>query len=219
MFDPRFRCPSTCVIAGPSQSGKTSLVVNILSNNDNMFQNPKCIQKIIWYYKEWQPLYDKLNMNINFTNKMPTIDNIKENVQEYSKKGGSIIVLDDFMQTLTPDIGVLFTTLSHHLNINVFLLTQNLFGRNPIYRDISLNSTYIILFKNPRDSSQISNFAKQYAPGKAHIIKLIYKKATTNPHSHLLFDTHQNTPDNLRIRSNILARNEPINVWSLQYSI
>jgi hypothetical protein len=46
---------------------------------------------------------------------MPTIDNIKENVQEYSKKGGSIIVLDDFMQTLTPDIGVLFTTLSHHL--------------------------------------------------------------------------------------------------------
>ena len=94
-------------------------------------------------------------------------------------------------------------------------MTQNLFSKNPVFRDISLNATYNIIFKNPRDSSQISHFARQYAPGKAKMILDVYKKATQKPHTYLLFDNHQEMRDEVRIRSNILQEGgNPVLVWN-----
>ena len=60
-----------------------------------------------------------------------------------------VVVIDDFMQELTKDVSLLFSTFSHHLNVTVFLLAQNLFLKNPVFRDISLNATYHFIFKNP----------------------------------------------------------------------
>ncbi len=108
-----------------------------------------------------------------------------------------MVVIDDFMQELTKDVSILFSTLSHHLNVTVFLLTQNLFSKNLVFRDISLNATYNFKLKNPRDSSQISHFGCQYAPGKSSFITSVYEKATHLPHSYILFDNHQETPNSI----------------------
>ncbi len=172
--------------------------------------------KIVFFYKQWQRLYDKMleSFYISFVNEIPTTERIKHLSQPYSNRGGSVLVIDDFMQELTKDVSILFSTLSHHLNITVFLLTQNLFSKNPVFRDISLNATYNFIFKNPRDSSQISHFGRQYAPGKSSFITSVYDKATHLPHSYILFDNHQETPNSIRLRSNILAENGPVRVWS-----
>ena len=55
----------------------------------------------------------------------------------------------------------LFTKGSHHRNISLVLITQNLFHQGPSLRDISLNSKYIVVFKNPRDKTQIVHLARQ----------------------------------------------------------
>ena len=216
MHDVRFKTPSTTIISGPSNSGKTSLLFKILRRGEELLEYPKCLQNILYYYKQWQPGFDELSaeMNIIYVNSVPSVDNIREKTQDFSQTGGSIIIVDDFMQELTTDVSVLFSTLSHHLNITVFLLTQNLFSKNPVFRDISLNATYNIIFKNPRDASQITHFAKQYAPGKASFIMAAYKDATKKPHSYILFDNHQVMSDDVRIRSNILQENhDPVKVW------
>ena len=55
----------------------------------------------------------------------------------------------------------LFTVGTHHINTSVFFLTQNIFSKGKYSRDISLNTNYMILFKNPRDQQQFQILARQ----------------------------------------------------------
>jgi len=61
-------------------------------------------------------------------------------------------------------VSQLFTKESHHRNISLVLFTQNMFHQGPSSRDISLNRKYIVVFKNPRDKSQIVHVARQVYP-------------------------------------------------------
>ena len=216
MFDMRFRNPSSFILGGASQSGKTTFTFNILRNIDILFQDPRCQQNVIYFYKTWQKSYeifDKEKIVTSWVNRLPTAQDVEKETAVYKDRGGSIIVIDDFAQDLTKTILDLFAVLCHHTNSVVFLLTQNIFSKNKVFRDISLNSTYVVLFKNPRDASQISSFARQFAPGKNSDIVDMFKLATKAPHSYVLFDFYQSTPDNLRVRSRVLPHEGPLNVW------
>ena len=68
---------------------------------------------------------------------------------------------------------------------------------------MSLNSNYIVLFKNPRDKAQVSFLAWQVFPHKPKILQQAYKDATRKPHSYLLLDFQQTTPENIRLESEI----------------
>ena len=78
-----------------------------------------------------------------------------------------------------------------------------MFDKNKENRTISLNSHYLVLFKNPRDATQIVNLAKQMYPGQNRFLKEAYSDATSRPYGYLLIDLKQNTPDSIRIRTNI----------------
>ena len=79
----------------------------------------------------------------------------------------NLIVLDDQMIDASKDkrIENLFTRGSHHRNLSVIYIVQNLFYQEKDSRSITLNSHYLILFKNPRDKLQIVTLAKQMCPG------------------------------------------------------
>lgn len=216
MFDTRFRNPSSFLLGGVSRSGKTTFTFNILRNIKTLFEDPRCRQNVIYYYNQWQPAYEafeKEKIVAKWINKVPTADEVKKETAIYTEKGGSVLILDDFQQQLTSDIAELFSVLSHHTNSVVILLTQNIFSKNKAYRDISLNSTYVVLFKNPRDSSQINSFARQFSPGKNSYIVEAFKDATKKPHSYLLFDFHQSTPEETRVRSRVLPHEGPMIAW------
>ena len=65
-----------------------------------------------------------------------------------------------------------FTRGSHHKNVSVILVTQNLFHPNKHFRTASLNAQYMIIFKNPRDSLQIKYLGRSIltsgTPNKIH---------------------------------------------------
>lgn len=214
-FDVRFENPSTFILAGASQCGKTTFVLNLLRNTQSLFRQPSCAQNIIYYYNQWQDALQRFqgeNIVKDWIGKLPTTDDVTEKTLLF-RDSGSIIVIDDFAQQLNKDTIDLFSRISHHTNSVIILMTQNLFSKNPAFRDISLNGTYILLFKNPRDSSQISCFAKQVAPGNTKYVIEAYREATKRPYSYLLFDNHQTTPEILRIRSNILPHEFPIQTY------
>ena len=58
-------------------------------------------------------------------------------------------------------IAKLFTKKSHHGNLSVIYIVQNLFHHSKEHRTISLNASYLCLTKNVRDASQIIHLAKQ----------------------------------------------------------
>jgi hypothetical protein len=216
MYDLRFRTPFTYTCAGPSQSGKTSHVFNILRLKEELFDvNP---QNVLYFYNLPQPSFANFRQEspgivTEWINKLPDLELLREKTLAYRGGSGSLVIIDDFVSELNADISNLFTVLSHSNNINVILLTQNLFSKNPVYRTISLNSTYTAAFKNPRDSAQITNFAKQFAPNNTRYIVEAFRECTKKPYSYLFFDHHQKTPDRIRVRSDILPHEGPMKVW------
>jgi len=68
---------------------------------------------------------------------------------------------------------------------------------------MSLNSHYMVLFKNPRDVSQFANFARQMYPITSQFAVEAYRDATQEPYSYLLVDLRPEQDEELRLRTNI----------------
>ena len=56
-----FKHPFTCMLAGPTSSGKTVLIRKILENYEKTihFEEKPEILKVLWAYGQWQSLYEK----------------------------------------------------------------------------------------------------------------------------------------------------------------
>ena len=61
----------------------------------------------------------------------------------------------------------------------------------------------MVLFKNVRDASQITNMAKQMYPGNVKYLKSSYENATNKHDGYLLIDLKPDTSDLLRLRTDI----------------
>jgi GTPase SAR1 family protein len=211
IFDASLKHPSTIIIAGQSGSGKSYFTRELLKNKTTFTPSPP--KRVIFVYKEWQPLYDKMKkdkMVDEFICGMPDDEEIKNIMNKY-KKDGSIMVFDDLMSDIGKTMTNCFTVYSHHLNCTVVLLIQSLFLESKSYKTCSLNAHYIVLMKNKRDGASVSYLARQISPYNTKYITEAYLHATQRPYSYLLFDLRQETDDKIRIRSNIFSF--PISVY------
>ena len=96
----------------------------------------------------------------------------------------------------------LFTN-GKHLNVSVVFMSQNLFYTGNQCRTVSLNSTYIEVFKNPRDQSQIRHLACQVFPSKPKYLQAAYEEETKDPYRYLFSDFDPNSQEFARVRGNI----------------
>lgn len=217
MFDITFKFPFSWLICGGSGSGKTTHVLNFLEFKNELMSNSKC-KNVLYFYNQWQSSFDTFsqkNIVTEWVQGMPEINDIKMKIID-KQETGTIIVIDDFFHQLNQDILELFTVMSHHGNISVILLAQSLFGsgKNNLFRTISLNSTYISVFKNPRDNQQIAALARQLRPQNWRWIVDAYYEATKRPHSYIFIDNHQKTCEEIRIRSRMLPNEGLPIVWN-----
>ena len=192
-MDPRLKHPFTCIIAGPTGSGKSFLVSRLLTHADSMIDPPP--QRVVWSYGEWQPLYASLQ-GVDFVEGLPDI-------KSFDATRRTLLVIDDLMAETDDRISKLFTKVSHHHNVSVIYIIQNLFSKNKENRTISLNAQYMTVFKNPRDASQITLLAKQMYPGSVKYMQEAFADATSMPYGYLFIDLKQDTPEHMRLRTNI----------------
>ena len=87
-------------------------------------------------------------------------------------------------------------------------IVQNLFHKSKSHRTISLNAHYLVLFKNPRDVTQIRHLASQMYPSKSKFMVEAFHDATASPYGYLLVDLKQDTPEILRLRTNIFPEEQ-----------
>ena len=102
----------------------------------------------------------------------------------------------------------LLTKGSHHRNLSVIYIVQNLFNQGKGNRSISLNSHYLVLFKNPRDKLQILTLAKQMYPCETAWFIKEYEEAVRRPCGYLFVYLKSTTPDRCRLRTNVLPGEE-----------
>ena len=90
-------------------------------------------------------------------------------------------------------------------------IEQNLFHQRKDSRSISLNSHYLVLFKNLRDKLQILTLAKQVHPGQSDFFLNQYEKAVKRHFGYLLINLKTTTQDNCQLRTNFLPSEEGFN--------
>lgn len=194
-MDPRWKHPFTCIVSGPTMAGKSVFVKRFLASADTMCDTT--FDKIYLHYAEWQNAYLQLPSRVEFRAGPPARE-------DYEDEGRTkLVVLDDLMRETNDTVVDFFTKGSHHRNMSVIFITQNLYHQGKGQRDISLNANYLVVFKNPRDKSQISFLARQVWPENPRFLQEIYNDATSVPHGYLLLDMKQSTPDRFRFRTRI----------------
>ena len=152
-----FKHPFTCMVTGPTSCGKTHFVTQMLQST-KIRPSP---QRLIWLYKRWQPLYDVIRKSVRPT--VEFIQGIPSDLEAdtfFDPGVNNLIVIDDLMSTASKDSRItdLFTEGSHHRNLSVVILNQNLyFSKDPTQRR---NCHYLVLFNNPIDKLSVMTLAR-----------------------------------------------------------
>ena len=194
-MDPHLKHPFTGIVAGPTGCGKSTWVINLITYQKDMIDPVP--EQIIWFYGEWQPLYDTLSGMVEFREGLADLTTLKT-------KKPTLVIIDDLMTETDKSVSNLFTKGSHHRNLSVLHLVQNVFDKNKHTRTISLNAHYLVIFKNPRDASQITHLAKQMYPGHVRFLQEVFGDATLEAYGYLFIDLKQETPEHLRLRTKIM---------------
>ena len=205
-FDLTLKHPGRFIIYGPSGSGKSTFVEKMLIYMKEIFGF--YFDRIIYCSGQAFPDFD--NIHGIPINKLRTCDKTTINTIDPTKN--NLLVMDDNMHAVANDILIsdLFTKISHHKNITVILLLQNLFPKSKYIRDISSNATYIVLMSNPRENMPIKTLSSQIDGANSSFILNCFNEATKNkPFSYLLLDFDQHTSDDVRVRTNIFPDEEP----------
>ena len=198
----QFKTPSSILIVGPSSCGKTCFTESLLLDHlEEFFVNPPTT--IHYCYGAWQDGFrDMKDAGVQFHEGVPTTFHL----QKWFPKGG-LLVLDDLMVEGGEDKELLdlFTKHSHHQNITVLYLCQDMFPPGKYAKSISRNAHYVIAFKNPRDQLGMRNLLLQAFPTCWQDMMDVYQKVTERPFGYTVLDLHPASDNRKRVFSHLLT--------------
>lgn len=198
-MDIRFKNESVFVIAGPSSSGKTVFVTHLIKYRSQLFRN--AIPAVKWFHSA---------EGGHAPSNVVAIKGLPANWTEHVAPWDMVVIDDLLIETESNKLlTAAFTRLAHHKPCTLVYITQNLFHKSADSRTRSLNMHYLVLMKNPRDATQVSHIARQMYPKASDALVQVYQSVTAStPYSYLLFDFHQETPPEVRIRTNIFPSDD-----------
>ena len=201
MYDLRLVENFKIFCCGPSRSGKTHFVVDLVQNLSSFCKFPPT--NVIYIYKIWQSKFNELLesglVNFFIEDQMDLLAAIKQ--KTFGKP--TLIIFDDMMNSKNlSDISNLFVIDGRHPNYSLIFIAQRMFLNNENFRQISNNSDYLVIFRNTRNKSEIRVLAQQLTPGSLDLID-IYEMATREPFSYLFINLTQECPEDVKYLSNL----------------
>ena len=174
-----------------------------------MFDEPP--EKVIYCYSIWTKLFDEMEktLDIEFVQGMPT----EEKIKDIFNGKHQMICLDDLQHEVANSTQAekLFTQLSHHNNLSVVYLNQNLYYQGKCARTLNLNTAYTILLKNLRNIQQVALLGRQLGMGS--LLKEAYQDATSKPFGYLVVDLSPKSEEKYRLRTNVFPSEAPMVVY------
>lgn len=159
----------TCVL-GSTNTGKTTLVARILENWENVTTSPPPpIWQVIIVFEHHQPLYDRIINAVR--SKYPGVKErwmwgwdesamSDSNLFQNSEGGQTVLIIDDSLHKLNKSNA--FVNIcrggSHHSNISVFLIAQDLTAIGNELRGAIRNMKYVII---TQPASHTINYLKR----------------------------------------------------------
>lgn len=126
--------PVSIVLAGPSNSGKSTICFNFIRNRHELLRGEKNL-KVRYHLPQGHRIEvppDILNdRNVVFYEGIPDFNSVNE---------PCIIIIDDLAGEINKEVVECFTRYSHHRKITVMLCMHNIFHSDGLFRTISLNT-------------------------------------------------------------------------------
>jgi len=129
--DLKFKHPFLCIICRPSGPGKFSFCIKFMQNLKSLCTEREFEGGVNWCYSERTALPKLLKWKkIRFHKGVPS--------DFYNARGKPcLVIFDDLLNDVySKEVFELFTKGSHHRNISVILITQNLFHQGRYFRNI-----------------------------------------------------------------------------------
>src|SRR6218665_1682327 len=108
-MDPTWQHPFSAIVSGPSGCGKTQFTFKFIQHMDKMV-NTK-VDEILWCYGIYQDIFDEYPL-VQFHEGLP-----------------------DLNRETDERVTMILTKISHHCNVSVLYLTQNIFYKGKYTRN------------------------------------------------------------------------------------
>jgi hypothetical protein len=183
----------------------------MLKNLNKMFENdaPK---HVLYCYGVYQPLYDDMKSQCPFITFHEGLPNA-ETITDFATGEHRMIVLDDLLNDVvqSTEMEKLFILGSHHRQLSICFVSQNMYQQAKCARTIALNTAFLILFKNYRDTSQLITLGRQLVPGNHKALIEAYNDATNlSRYGYLVIDMSPHTDNRFRWRTCIFPGEDTI---------
>ena len=165
----KFLANKNTIVFGQTGSGKTHFMLEVIRRKlihpfpKNIYYMYKVEQG---FMKDWNRIEKQ---------KITFIQGLNPDGMKTSEP--SLLVIDDLLLSTNKDVVEMFILGSHHKQISLFYLSQNLFPDCSLFRTMSNNAHYFVIFNNKRNATQIRRLAHQIFIGEdTHRIKNAYKR-------------------------------------------
>lgn len=224
-IDSVFQHPFTCLVAGATQSGKSTFVANLLLNHrdyvnvtfdyiyiflgTDIKQNPT-LGQIKTRFPKKTKIMDITSMYKNKKDMRESFPRAIERLVKKKKKSKGCFIFDDLMKEMGDSdvLSNIFIKHSSHGNVSVIFITQNLFhkGKNQTEgRTLYINSHIIVLFLNKLDNTTLCTIAQKITGGTdTKRLKQLLKKIQER-YRYVVLRGHLSTPAELLITSDYFA--------------
>ena len=193
------------VVAGATQSGKTTTVMKLLAQAAKHFQPAP--RRVVLFYNCDQSIYHDMGSSLRSqgieVQMEPTRELSEEDLQRFASPSyETLILIDDSTIAAQKSIQLahLFTVARHyHVSLVVFL--HSIFGGNQANRIIAQNTMYYFLQNSPRMRGQVQMLGSQMGMRKE--LQGAFDRISGTPYSHVFVDLHPTSKINNRVRTNI----------------
>ena len=101
---------------------------------------------------------------------------------------------------MNKEVAEMFLLGSHHKQISVFFITQNLFPNCPVFRTMSSNAHYYVIFQCQRHFRQVHTLARQiYIGDDLKRITNAYKRASETSRGFIVLSFSPLLPQELTV--------------------
>lgn len=212
--------PYTWLIAGPSKSGKTNFVNNLLKYYDLLFPNRPDYVRL--YYSNMQSSYTQMldkkyvNEMINLNDSDIDLFELEQSLLPHKHNKGSLVIFDDALFKVNDKFAQIFTRLGHHTNTSLIFITQSFFYDDKNYRIIALQQDYVTLMTSKHtNQNQLRNIARQLCPGNYQRLVDFYHDAGKDEYGHLFIDSSGLSNKEIVFRSRMFPHEIPHVVYNM----
>jgi hypothetical protein len=149
-------------------------------------------QRIVWVYGEMPSGYENPARDwpgIAFTRRFSN-----ELYETFDPRVPNLLIPDEQMENKVAHkrgdnaVTRFFTQGPHHRNLTVVYIVQILYHQDASLPSISLNTHSMVLFRNPRNATQIRTLGHEMYPDNPRMLVEAYRDATSRPYAYLLLD-------------------------------